>query len=170
MEASMTTRSLLFLLLISAGPTCAAPWVTGAELVNETTLVIKTRTGDELAPMLKEQVEFDEPKVSGDGRHVGWLALVPGCCTSYPVPATLVVLGPDRSMRRFSGDQYTWGWCFTPDARAVVYRRAASHGITRHLFEMRRLSDGRLLRRHLASPDALDDIRRLPRWMRCAAQ
>ncbi|MEO7108026.1 MAG: hypothetical protein ABIZ09_16750, partial [Rhodoferax sp.] len=56
-------------------------------------LAITTSEGQQLqAPALQDQVGFQSPKVSPNGAYVGWLALFPNCCTSYPIPLTLVVL------------------------------------------------------------------------------
>jgi hypothetical protein len=55
-------------------------------------LHIKTHPGQDITPSKKpEQVGFDKPMVSPDKHQVGWLALYPNCCTSYPIPMTLVI-------------------------------------------------------------------------------
>jgi hypothetical protein len=59
-----------------------------------------------------EQVAFDQVALSPDQRVVGWVALYPNCCTSYPIPLTLVLLRSDGSRAVIS-------W-----ARAVVRSRA----------------------------------------------
>jgi hypothetical protein len=38
-----------------------------------------------------KQVGFDAIQVAADQRAVGWVALFPNCCTSYPIPLALVV-------------------------------------------------------------------------------
>src|SRR5262249_166278 len=42
-------------------------------------------------PNVGDQVGFDKVAISPDGRVVGWLALYPNCCTSYPIPLALVL-------------------------------------------------------------------------------
>ncbi len=144
-----------------------------AELSNDRQqLVITTRDGERFsAPSLPEQVEFAAPRVSPDGRHVGWLAYYDNCCTSYPIPLYLVVLDEDRHLHRFDGVKMAvFGWCFSKDSRAVAFRQAPLHFSNAEHHELRRIADEQLLAEHDA-PDGFDDDeqarRRLPAWARC---
>lgn len=110
------------LLLAMAAPAAADGWVTAAQLEDGgKQLVLMTRSGPESAPREADQVGFSQPRVSSDGRHAGWLVLLPNCCTSYPISLTLIVMGPRRSVHRFEGPQATFGWCFAESVAAVVY-------------------------------------------------
>ena len=55
---------------------------------------------------------FQSPKMAPGSRYVGWLALFPNCCTSYPVPLALIVLDSQGQLHEFKGQQATFGWCF----------------------------------------------------------
>src|SRR5262249_22074198 len=48
------------------------------------------------------QVGFQSIAIARDGRSVGWLALYPNCCTSYPIPLELVIYSGGRR-RAFQG-------------------------------------------------------------------
>ena len=140
---------------------------------DQRTLTITRTNGQESeAPRILAQVGFEKPAIAPDKSHVGWLALHPGCCTSYPIPLTLVIQGTDGRLRRFSGSQAIFGWCFTPDARSVAYRQEAPHGPTAQTFELRSISSGRLIRRFVRSWDYQAQelsSARLPSWAVCAA-
>lgn len=129
------------------------------------------------APKIEDQDSFRKPRVAADHRHVGWLALFPDRGASYSQPLYLVVLDASRQLRRFSGDfGMVFDWCFTKSSDAVVYRYQFPHGLTSTGFDMRRLSDGKLLRRALLDPIDFDDDetqvirKKAPLWTRCAQE
>lgn len=158
------------------------PLVAGAadfvsvELSNDRTrLVIASASGEQFAaPMLPEQVEFDQPRISADGRRVGWLALFPNCCTSYPIPLKLVVLDEARRLHTFEGIQMSvFAWCFSPDSRSVAYRQGVLHGSDFQHFELRRIADGRLLAGYEYPHDEAERVqarKKAPSWLRCVPE
>jgi hypothetical protein len=88
-----------------------------------------------------------------------------------------VVLDASKQTKRFKGDfGMVYGWCFTKDSAAVVYKYQFSHGISPIGFEMRRLRDGKILRRFRLEPMKPDDYEdqviraRAPAWTKCAQQ
>jgi len=84
----------------------------------------------------------------------------------------LVVLGEDLGVHEFQGAQATFGWCFVQRSTAVAVRRAVLHGASPDLYELRRISDGKLLKSHEVNTDAVDaetPANRLPGWAKCAA-
>ena len=138
-------------------------------------LVLRTDGSAVAAPKIKDQDEFQKPAVSASGRYVGWLALYPNQGASYSQPLHVAVLGPSGEVRRFSGSfGMVYGWCFTPHSDAVVYQYQFPHGATPIGFEMRRLKDGKLIRRAKLEPIGPDEdeaqaIRaRAPAWTECA--
>lgn len=135
-------------------------------------LVITTSDGRTIEPpKIPEQVGFDHPRISADGQYAGWLALYQNCCTSYPVPLTLVVLGQDGRRRLFRGPAAIFGWCFVPSRKAVAYRQEVLHGSSSITFELRRIADGKLLSTFV-QPGEMDTKepghQRLPAWAQCA--
>ena len=124
------------------------------------------------SPRVEGQVRFSGPRVSANGRFLGWLAEFPTCCTSYPVALQLVVMDKGKRLTTFSGPQAIFGWCFSPNSRAVVYRQEALHGPTDHVFEMRSVRSGNLIRRFvlpLQGPESQAQRGQLPNWAKCAA-
>lgn len=128
-----------------------------------------------LAPMLKNQDSFDAPAVSSNHRYAGWLALYPDQGASYSQPLHVVVVDASKRIYRFSGDfGIVFGWCFTKGRDAVVYRFTFPHGATSVGFEMRRIKDGKLLRRFLLDPTRPNEdeqrviLAKAPIWTSCA--
>jgi hypothetical protein len=167
MRAALAAIALLCPLLAGAGGFRAAELSS-----DQRQLVVTLRDGERfMAPSLPEQVKFDAPRISADGRHVGWLAYYDNCCTSYPIPLFLVVMDEDRHLHRFDGIQLAvFAWCFSKDSRAVAFRQAPLHFSNAEHHELRRIADERLLAQHDA-PEGFDDDaqaqRRLPPWARC---
>jgi hypothetical protein len=120
---------------------------------------------------------FENPKISPDGRLVGWLAdFPPGCCESYSVSLELVVMDVSRRLHVFSPPRAIVGWCFSKDSRAVVYSMAELHGPTDEQFELRSVEDGKLLKRFDLPWSALErqldgkpSKAIIPVWAACAA-
>ena len=123
------------------------------------------------APMVKGQVEFASPKIGPAGAAIGWLAEFPGSNTSYPIPLQLVVMDQNNRIHTFSGPQAIFSWCFSEGSSAVTFRQAALHGPTAQVFEMRRITDGKLLKRFALpwqGPDAEPSDAKVLKWARCA--
>jgi hypothetical protein len=95
----------------------------------------------------KDQVGLDQVAVSPDHSAVGWLALYPNCCTSYPIPLKLIVFS-DGQLRAFSPNELPiWYWSFRRGAREVCYEQETVHGGLAVQYELREVATGRLLAR-----------------------
>jgi hypothetical protein len=125
------------------------------------------------APMLEDQDAFDAPAVASNGRYAGWLALFPNQGASYSQPLYLVVMDTSNHLQRFRSDfGMVFKWCFTPGGKEVVFQSSFPHGPTSVEFEMRRISDGSLLRRFKLPENSLphdSNIRHkpIPSWANC---
>lgn len=79
-------------LLVLPAPSRAADRYAEASVDDAGDLRIVTSDGRAIVVRKEpEQVGFDRIAISQDGRSVGWLAMYPNCCTSYPIPLKLVV-------------------------------------------------------------------------------
>jgi len=121
------------------------------------------------------QDSFEKPKISKDHLHLGWLALYPGQGASYSQPLDLIVIDSSGRTGHFWGDfGMVFQWCFAERANVVVYRFEFPHGSTPVGFEMRNLSDHKLIHRFVLEPNTTDvpDVQVLrvkaPTWTRCA--
>ncbi len=96
-------------------------------------------------PSDTEQTGFDMPAVSPDRRAVGWLALFPNCCTSYPIPLKLVVYR-DGTVRTFTGAGLPiWRWQFDSTSTRVVFYQETVHGGMGAHYELRDIVTDALL-------------------------
>ncbi|MGN6512560.1 MAG: hypothetical protein ACTHKZ_03180, partial [Lysobacteraceae bacterium] len=144
---------LLALLLLPALPAGAAVRYRAAELqADGGQLRLTTREGAVAwAPLDRAgeqgpQAAFAEPRIAADGRTVGWLALYPGCCQSYPVPLQLVLFRDGRVLRAFIGaGSPVWHWRFADGGRAVAFVQRPTHGAAPDHYELREVASGRLL-------------------------
>jgi hypothetical protein len=123
------------------------------------------------APAFSDQVGFEQPRISPDGRSVGWLALYRNCCTSYPIALKLVILDEARRLRTFEGIELAiFKWCFLPRSRSVAYMQTVLHGSDFEHFEARSISSGELMAQYEFPADELKNAaarRNAPSWVRC---
>jgi hypothetical protein len=127
-------------------------------------LHITTKRKREIVPRKEtEQVSFDNAQISPDGRAVGWLALYPNCCTSYPIPLKLVILVNGRQ-RTFTGSGLPIGrWCFWAEGKQVAFEQETVHGGMGVHYELRDIETGELADKY--DPDANPTVTKPPRWV-----
>lgn len=112
-----------------------------------------------------DQVAFEQVALAADHRTVGWVALYPNCCTSYPIPLKLVLLRADGRRTVIGNELPIWQWAFAADGRNVVLRQAPVHGTSPMSYELRAIGTGRLI-----AAAQMDSATRttLPKWARAA--
>ena len=167
------TASLLLLALAlgwfaAASPCAAADTYVAASVDSTGDLRIERANGQAIViPPDSAQVEFDRIAISSDGRSVGWLALYPNCCTSYPIPLKLVVYSRGRS-RRFDGAGLpVWRWRFTAGGRQVAFKQETVHGGIGVHYELRDIATGRLIAQYEPPERGADRQapgKGIPRW------
>lgn len=168
--AKKTWIAALLLALVSGG---AWAGYVAAKLADDGThLVITVDDGSQFsAPMFGEQVGFQDPRITSNGKYVGWLALYPNCCTSYPIPLGLVVLDSSRGLHTFDGIKIAvFKWCFLPHSSSVAYMQTVVHGSNFEHFELRSIASGNLLAEYEypdEEPDNTAARRSAPSWVRC---
>lgn len=143
----MRATLMCAVVLVASGVTLAAQATyRRVEVDQQGQLRIITSEGREIVPRKdKDQVGFDKPSISIDRRVVGWLALYPNCCTSYPIPLKLVILVNGRQ-RMFTGvGLAVWRWAFSEDGKRVAFEQETVHGGLGVHYELRDISTGRLV-------------------------
>lgn len=126
-------------------------------------VLIVTSRGREIRPPRDSgQVGADRIAISPDSTAVGWLALYPNCCTTYPVPLKLMLLVAGKRRTISGGGLPIWEWKFTEDTRYVVIRQAPLHGDAPMHFELRDVTSGRVV----DSYDNGSRKKRAPPWIR----
>jgi len=94
-----------------------------------------------------DQVGLDRVVVSSDHSAVGWLAMYPNCCTSYPIPLKLMVYSGGRLRVLSPNELPIWYWSFRNGAREVCYQQETVHGGFGVRYELREVATGKLLAR-----------------------
>ena len=170
----MSAAAVCAALMLASSPLSAQPTYRRAEVDTAGRLHVTTAAGATFAPRMdSDQVGVADPAVSPDGRSVGWLALYPNCCTSYPIPLALVVRSAGHE-RRFSGNELPIArWVFLDRGRRVALSQAPLHGLVTMHYALYDASSGRLLGEYdqapdTTGPDQLGNDSRVPAWVRKA--
>jgi hypothetical protein len=115
----------------------------GVELSDDGNDVIRRKDGSSIPlPQFRYQVELSAPKVSDDGKRVGWLVNLPNCCTSYPIPVLLVVFKDGVVERVMEDGPAIYDWTFVNKGTAVSYGTGALHSTNYRSFYLPRHSHG----------------------------
>ena len=94
----------------------------------------------------ESQVGFEKPLLGPDRRTVGWLALFPNCCTSYPIPLELVLFRNGVVIQRIVGAEMPiWGWRFVVGSNQVAITQRPTHGAAPDHYELRDVASGQLV-------------------------
>jgi len=130
--------------LLLAAPSHAADRYLRAAVDEAGALRVVTRAGQALVfHKDPEQVDFDQIAVSPDSLSVGWLALYPNCCTSYPIPLKLVIYSAGK-LRKYAGsDLPVWRWRFLARGKQVAFEQETVHGGLGVHYELRDVRTGR---------------------------
>jgi hypothetical protein len=134
------------LLLACAPGSAAADTYTAAAVDSSGVLRIQRGNGAAIVVARDSaQVEFDRIAISKDGRCVGWLALYPNCCTSYPIPLHVRVIASGRLRTFGDGSLAISRWKFIADGRRIAFEQETVHGGFGVHYELRDVRSGRLV-------------------------
>jgi hypothetical protein len=100
---------------------------------------------EEIIPKEKNQVDCTATKIAEDGRTAGWLIQSENCCTSYPIPLTLVIYRDGEIIRRFAPGQSIWDWRFLKGGSQVAFWIGPMHGDFTPHFELHGVVSGRMV-------------------------
>ena len=128
-------------------------------------LHITTKHKREIVPRKEsDQTGFSDARISPDLRAVGWLALFPNCCTSYPIALKLVVLA-NGEQHDFTGSGLPISrWCFWGQGKQVAFEQETVHGSMGVHYELREIETGGLVDKY--DPDANPTgITKPPKWV-----
>jgi hypothetical protein len=122
-----------------------------AEENQQRDLVITTSSGRQILigkadqkPDGEQQVGFSDVAISPDGQAVGWTALYPNCCTSYPIPMLVEVYSAGKR-RTFDPAIAPWHWCFVDGAEKIAALSTTVHGPQNEILELWEISTGKKL-------------------------
>ncbi len=81
-----------------------------------------------IVPKEKEQESVEQPLIAGDGRTVGWLVNFPNCCTSYPIPTTIVLYRDGHIIHQLSNGRAIFKFQFVKGGERLAYLSDTVHG------------------------------------------
>jgi hypothetical protein len=149
-----TVRSIAFtvVFLSTAVHASAQERYVRASVAKVGALHIVTATGGVIVPSLEperefigKQVGFDHIQIASDQLAVGWVALFPNCCTSYPIPLALVIYSGGIK-RTYTGNGLPiWKWRFIAKGNQVAFRQETVHGGLGVHYELRNVRNGALI-------------------------
>jgi len=112
-----------------------------------------------------EQDGFDTPAISEDHTTVGWLALYPHCCTSYPMPLALVIYSNGTVVHTFGARFPVWQWRFETHGTQGAFAQETVHGHRGVHVELRDMTSGHGVAVHDGDPEP-----DAPQWIRDVAR
>lgn len=116
-----------------------------------------------IVPKEPNQVSARALAVAPDRLSAGWLVELPNCCTSYPIPMTLVIYRTGGlPLLRLGTGQGIWAWAYREGGAQVAFYAAPTHGEAIYDYQLRDVRSGRLLDTWMGRPG--DD--RAPGWTR----
>ena len=154
-------------LLLWAGPLASqAPETYDTVMVDASGhLHIRTKDRRQIHPPNDpDQVGFDKAAISPDRLAVGWLALFPNCCTSYPIPLKLVVFVSGKVHSFVGTGLPVWKWRFDCTSQQVAFYQETVHGGMGGHYELRDIATERLVAQYEPS-----DSGPPPPWVRPVA-
>ena len=111
-------RLCVFWTLLSAAAVAQAPIARAYVEEADGVVHIVTREGKDTGiPKEKDQVRAESVKVAEGRQAAGWLVDYENCCTSYPIPLTLVVYRSGRIIQRIQPGLMIFGSCATQMAQ-----------------------------------------------------
>ena len=96
---------------------------------NDCVHVVYADNQDVEVPKEKDQVSAESLQVAPDNRIVGWLVDTPNCCTSYPIPTTLVVYRHGRIVQRISDGMMIYKWKYVARGGRIAVSSGTVHGM-----------------------------------------
>jgi hypothetical protein len=150
-RAAVRDAIVVFVALFATSVIAAQGRFVRAEENGQHDLVITTSSGQQILigksdqkPDGEEQVGFKDIAISPDGQAVGWTALFPNCCTSYPIPMLVEVYTAGRR-RAFDPAIAPWHWCFVDGSEKIAALSTTVHGPQNEILELWDISTGKKL-------------------------
>ncbi len=140
--------------MAAAGPEIEKAWI-GADGQ------VQVQSGGKIKSLAKDpdQVSVQALVIAPDRQSVGWLVEMPNCCTSYPIPMTLVIHRAGQKPLRLGGSGLAiWGWAFRTNGSQVGFYTGTVHGDYTPNFQLHdtrtvRLIDTWVGREELVAPE-----------------
>lgn len=73
-------------------------------------------------------VGFSDVQLAADKQTLGWTINVENCCTSYPIPLSVVIFRHGRVLHTFAQGQMVWSWMFFLGGKRIAVVFGLTHG------------------------------------------
>ena len=120
--------SVLFLCIYSSDAQRHSETVSRAYVgSNGAVRVVRADGREVVIPKEKEQQGAEELQISDNHKTLGWLVEYPNCCTSYPIPMTVVLYRDGRIIHRLQNGRAIFRWTFMKGGEQVAYFSDSVH-------------------------------------------
>lgn len=126
--------------------------------------VVDAAGKDVAFPKVQGQVAVDLPQVSPDKQSVGWEVEEDNCCTSYPIPTSVLVYHNGKQHRVGTG-QMVYDWCFINDGKEIALSAGPVHNPEGQDLRLYDTESGKQLQEWYGDLDA-----DRPAWAECIGQ
>ena len=82
---------------------------------------------EEAVDPVVRQIGCEHLTIAADGTTVGWSVLTENCCTSYPIPTSIIVYRK-RKQAVISPGQMIWDWRFVDNGARIAVLSGPVHG------------------------------------------
>jgi len=115
-------------------------------------------------PKEQGQVAVESPRLSQDSQSAGWLIEDDNCCTSYPIPTSLLVYDNGKKHRLGTG-QMIYDWCFIDSGKQIALSSGPVHNPEGQDLYRYDTKSGKQLQEWYGNLDAPR-----PNWAECISQ
>lgn len=89
-------------------------------------------------------VGFSVVQIADDEKTLGWALAVENCCTSYPIPLTVVIFRSGKLLHSFE-ERMVWKWMFLKGSKQLAVVWGATHGPEVGDYRLYDIATGKLL-------------------------
>ena len=100
---------------------------------------------DVIVPREKGQVGSSELKIADDKRTVGWEAANENCCTSYPIPLSVVIWRDGKVRQKLGDGLMIYDWRFWEGGKQAAFCSGTVHGDSGGHCELHDVENGKTL-------------------------
>jgi hypothetical protein len=109
-------------------------------------------------------VGFSDAHLAADRQTLGWTTDVENCCTSYPIPVSVVVFRHGKVLHTFAQGQMVWSWMFFRGGEGVAVVFGPTHGSEVGDYRLYDVQTGKLISEVLGDQDTQSLKPAAPEW------
>lgn len=109
-------------------------------------------------------VGFSGIQLAEDGQTLGWTVDFEDCCTSYPIPLSVVVFRHHQVLHTFDHGQMVWNWMFVQGGVRIAVVFGPTHGPEVGDYRLYDVQTGKLISEVWGDPDTQALKPDAPEW------